>query len=363
MTEDIYFKLGERLNENPYKWPLNDLFLDVLREYYTEDQAVFAAAFPIGQHSSGALARYYDCDEDGLLVSLNAMADLGMIFTSRTKDGEVEYSLTPFLPGVFEFQLMRGTDTPEDRKKAKMVAGLMTRMKAQAAELRKNPEIMKELRRAPAARTVTVEKELPPNSEIYPFEKLTELVEAADSFGASVCYCRHHAFLVDSPCKVENVPRYSCLSFNNVADFVVERDFGKRISKEECLSILAATEKAGLIHNANNFTGSIIFVCNCCGCCCEFLKMIKEAGHTGALAYSNFGVETDEASCTGCGDCLDRCSMEALNVVDEIIRVDKNLCLGCGNCVSACLTETLSMVRRASVVPPEGGTTMGGMAV
>jgi len=264
---------------------------------------------------------------------------------------------------VFEFQLMRGTDTPEDRKKAKMVSELMTRMKAQAAELAKNPEILKKLRRAPAARTITVEQELPQGTEIYPFEKLTELVETADSFGASVCYCRHHAYLVDNPCKVENVPRHSCLSFNSVADFVVERDFGKRITKEESLATLAATEKAGLVHNVNNFTGALIFVCNCCGCCCEFLKMIKDAGHTGALAYSNFRPVIEESSCTGCGDCLERCAMEALSVVDEIIQVDRNLCIGCGNCVSACPTETLSMVRKASVVPPEGGTTMGGLAV
>ena len=39
MTEDIYFKLGEGLNENQLKWPLDDVFLGILREYYTEEQA------------------------------------------------------------------------------------------------------------------------------------------------------------------------------------------------------------------------------------------------------------------------------------------------------------------------------------
>jgi Fe-S-cluster-containing hydrogenase component 2 len=55
--------------------------------------------------------------------------------------------------------------------------------------------------------------------------------------------------------------------------------------------------------------------------------------------------------------------MEALSVVDEIIRVNKDHCIGCGNCVSACLTETLSMVRRSHITPPKGGMTMGGFAV
>jgi ferredoxin len=363
MTEDIYFKLGERLNENPIKWPLDDVFLGILREYYTEEEAALGAEFPLGQHSSSALAQQLNRDEMTLVALMDAMANNGQIFTSKGKDGGAEYSLTPFFPGVFEFQLMRGTDTPEDRKKAKMVKAFMENMKVMAAAMMENPEMIKEMMPEAAARTITVERELPRGSEIYPFEKLTELVDQAESFAASVCYCRHHAFLIDNACKVDNVPQYSCLSFSNVADFVVERKFGKRISREECYEIIGAAEKAGLVHNANNFTGDLIFICNCCGCCCEFLKMIKELGMVGGLAYSNFEVSIDEGPCTGCGDCVERCAMEALNLADEVIQVNKAHCIGCGNCVSACPAEALSMVRRASVVPPKGGMTMGGLAV
>ena len=71
----------------------------------------------------------------------------------------------------------------------------------------------------------------------------------------------------------------------------------------------------------------------------------------------------DKGSCTGCGDCVDRCAMEALSVIDEVVQVYKAHCIGCGNCVSTCPAEALSMVRRSSVVPPEGGMTMGGLAV
>jgi len=91
--------------------------------------------------------------------------------------------------------------------------------------------------------------------------------------------------------------------------------------------------------------------------------MIKELGMVGGLAYSNFELAIDEGSCTGCGDCVERCAMEALSVVDEVISVNPVHCIGCGNCVSVCPTETVSMVRRASVVPPQGGLTMGGLAV
>ena len=42
--------------------------------------------------------------------------------------------------------------------------------------------------------------------------------------------------------------------------------------------------------------------------------MIKELGMVGGLAYSNFELAIDEGSCTGCGDCEERCAMEALSL-------------------------------------------------
>ena len=365
MSEDVHYKLGERLNEGPMKMPLTDAFLDILREYYTEEQAAVGANFPKGAHVGKDLAKHYGRDEKELVEFLETMAGSGLIFTVRKNNGETEYSLTPFVPGVFEFQLMRGTDTPQDRKTARMVTDFMESMEDMMAEIMKNnPEIVQEMMPDAAARTVTVEKELPQTGEIYPYEKLTEMVQNETSFCASVCYCRHHAFLIDEPCKVENVPRYSCLSFGNVAEFVIEHKFGKRISKEECLKILEEVEEAGLVHNANNFIGDMVFVCNCCGCCCGFIKMLKKFENKAILAYSNFEVAIDEDTCSGCEDCIERCQMEALSLNDdEIIVVNKENCIGCGNCVSVCPTECLSMVRRSNTKPPEAGATFGGLGV
>jgi len=33
MSEDVHYRLGERLNENQVKLPLVDQFLEILREY------------------------------------------------------------------------------------------------------------------------------------------------------------------------------------------------------------------------------------------------------------------------------------------------------------------------------------------
>ena len=121
MSEDVYYKLGERLNEYPVKMPLVDAFLDILREYYTEEQAALGAAIPKGNHLARDLAKQLNRDEQELVASLETMADSGLIFTAKNDAGETEYSLTPFVPGVWEFQLMKGTDTEHDRRAARMM--------------------------------------------------------------------------------------------------------------------------------------------------------------------------------------------------------------------------------------------------
>ena len=255
MSEDVYFKLGVRLNENPVKMPLVESFFKLMREFYTEEQAALAVDFPKGEHSLQDLAKHFKRDEKELADFLETMADGGLVFTTRTEIGDYAYSLTPFFPGAVEFQLMRGVDTPKDRRIALIMTEFNETLESLMVAAVENPEVAKEMMPEGAARTITVEKDLPHGKEIYPYERLSELVNQENSFAASVCYCRHHGYLLDDPCQVEGVPQYSCLSFGKAADFVVDRKFGKKISKEECLGILEDAEKAGLIHNTNNFHG------------------------------------------------------------------------------------------------------------
>ena len=235
MSEDVHYKLGERLNEYPVKMPLVDAFLDILREYYTEEQAALCAAIPKGNHLAPDLAKQLNRDEQELVESLETMADSGLIFTAKNDAGQTEYSVTPFVPGVWEFQLMRGTDTEHDRKAARMMHDFGKTVEELMVATLKDPELAKQIVPEAAARTITVQKELPPGTEIFPFERLAVMVEQEESFAAGVCYCRHHAYLLDDPCKIEDLPKRACLSFGKAADFVADRKFGERITKEECL--------------------------------------------------------------------------------------------------------------------------------
>ena len=144
---------------------------------------------------------------------------------------------------------------------------------------------------------------------------------------------------------------------------MIDRKFAKRFSRQELLALLEKCEEKGLVHNINNFMGDNIVLCNCCGCCCNFLVRMKQYRGLKQVAGSNFVAVVDPESCIGCGDCLDRCQMDALELGDETVRVIEEYCLGCGNCISVCPSESLSLVRCLEVRPPEKPKEIVGLGV
>jgi len=354
-NDDVYYRLGMRLNEHQVKMLLVEPFFKILEEFYTPEEAEVGAQFPIGCFTVDELRKTYDQDAESLTERLESMADKGLIFVIKGKDGVRKYTLTQFVPGVVEYQLMRGVDTPKDRKVAKMLKAFMEgEMRDLMEPMLKDPELMKQMMPEAPARIITVEGLLPDDTtEVYSYERLSELIDKETCFSAATCYCRHHKYLLDDPCKIEGLPQHSCLLLGEAADYAIDRGFGNKITKEEAHGIVELSEKAGLMHNVGNYSDRAFFVCNCCGCCCEFLGTAKRTQNNVMLEYSNFIVVADKETCSGCGDCLDRCQMEALSLVDDLVAVDEKICFGCGNCVSVCPTESLSMVRRASVIPPQ----------
>ena len=51
----------------------------------------------------------------------------------------------------------------------------------------------------------------------------------------------------------------------------------------------------------------------------------------------------DQETCTGCGECVDSCPLEAIEIKDDKAVVDAETCGDCGSCVDVCSTESITI--------------------
>lgn len=57
-----------------------------------------------------------------------------------------------------------------------------------------------------------------------------------------------------------------------------------------------------------------------------------------------FKVEIDREKCEGCGECVDNCPGEVLEMVDDKASVaNPDECLGCESCVSVCPSGAVTL--------------------
>ena len=53
-------------------------------------------------------------------------------------------------------------------------------------------------------------------------------------------------------------------------------------------------------------------------------------------------VKVDNEKCTGCGQCVDVCPVQAIEIVDNKAVISES-CIDCGACLNVCGVEALSM--------------------
>ncbi len=354
MKDDIYTRLGARLNRNPIKMPLVEATIAFLKEVFTEEQAELGAAFPMGTHSLTSLARELSRDEKDLQRILEDMADEGLILIVETSDGGKEYSLAPYIPGILEFQYLRGEDNDKVRRRTVLVNDMWAAAEAAIEELCRKADPAALAARPGTLRTIAIEQHLPGGTGIATWEKMSEILESETSFAAGACYCRQKAALNGHPCKLENLPPETCIFFGKVADFMVERKFARRFSREGVVQLLKDCETAGLIHNFNNFIGGgNTLLCNCCGCCCDIIAQMKKIKGYRGITGANFSAVVEPSACTACGRCIERCQISAIVMADQAAAVIPEQCLGCGLCVKTCPTGAITLRRSRDITPPQ----------
>jgi Pyruvate/2-oxoacid:ferredoxin oxidoreductase delta subunit len=343
MTDEIYRGLMERFARRGGRYPGLDIpeFYELARELYSPEEAALAAAMPKGFVTAGQLAGIMGRDEGEVGAALRTMAAKGLCMAVEL-NGTQSFSLPPLVPGIFEYQFLRGTKTEKDRRIAKVIRAYRQAVNA----VQGIPKVT-----FPATRVIPVDEKIEAGSTIHTYDQMSSYVEIADPISVATCFCRHEAELVD-PNDSCGAPNEVCMSFGMGARFVIEQGMGREVSKQEALGILKKSEEAGLVHCSVN-RQQLDFVCNCCADHCEILEVALAQPKPGRILNSGFEPRLDPDACNACEDCVDKCPMTALAMSeDDVPRVDLDRCIGCGICATVCPTESFVLTAKEGFPEP-----------
>ncbi|MGV8075435.1 MAG: ATP-binding protein [Syntrophobacteraceae bacterium] len=324
-----YEKFMEKLATLPIHSPKTESKIEIviLQKLMTPDQAELACFLSAMPEPAAAIAERAGMETEALRAAIEPLVKKGIIFKVYTE--EPLYCLYPLIPGVWEFQL--GKLDPQDVKRwesyweEKLAQDLFTN-------------------KTPLIRTVPVTKTIPTEMNVFSYEEVEKLVDEARVITLTDCVCRTSKHMIGEGCDAP--VKDSCLALNEWADYYAENGMGRRVSKEKAKEVLAMARDAGLIHNTMNVQQGSQFICNCCGCCCAGLRAITQLNIPTSVAKSNFIAEISTDECTGCGTCVERCQVKALEIVDDVAHLLEERCIGCGVCKTFCPVEAISLKRR-----------------
>jgi formate hydrogenlyase subunit 6/NADH:ubiquinone oxidoreductase subunit I len=338
----------------------------MLKAIFTPEEASLVTEIPFSGRYLEELAELKQMDPAELRSKLDALAKKGAVFRTVTED-TVRYSLNEGL-----FTMYRGTFWPgRHDERSKAVAPPANQYYYHGWGDQTKDTHQKGLRVLP------IETTIEDTRQILPFEEVVKVLESHEYFAVAHCPCRSRKNEDPefSDCKYST---QVCLHFDRLAHYIVENDLGREVTMEESREILRQAAEEGLVHGISNMVEDVDTICNCCKCCCMFLEAYHKLGHAQGMTPSNYRARVNPELCIGCGLCVKRCPMEAIQLEDspeaenrvtritdetgkvkelknksgKVATIDTEICIGCGVCAYKCSTESLVLERYEVVTHP-----------
>ncbi|MFB0562695.1 MAG: 4Fe-4S binding protein [Candidatus Lokiarchaeia archaeon] len=331
MSDDVYKKLRDKLDQLPIGFPESEEAFEILKALYTPEEAELALRLPVQIKTFEEIVEELGEDPEELKEKLDSMADKGTVFHIE-REGKRLYRMLPSLVGFSETPFWSGRKDERTQKLAPLWRKYF--------EKRFSYEIGD--REQSIMRVIPIDVSIESGSKVTPYEDLKELLKANRFFAVAYCPCRQIAKEVGEGC---DHSLEVCLHFDSMGEYIVSHGMGREITREEALDLLKKCNEEGLVHTTENHQGKLATICNCCGDCCVFFRALKLSKLPRALAKSNYLSTVDSDLCEACGTCAERCPMEAITV-DEFAIVDEDRCVGCGVCYPTCSQEAIILVRK-----------------
>lgn len=225
-------------------------------------------------------------------------------------DGKDHYFLELYVPGVMEYMVAN----KENVKKYPVIAECFEEYTRKlgptlAGNLPIGMGVM---------RVIPIDSAIEGDTRRASYEEITDLISKHEHFSVADCACRTSMRVIGEGCghTVEDM----CIQLGPAAEYYIRTGRGRKITKEEAVTICQQAEKEGLVHSIPNLSGpgNALAVCNCCGCSCFGLRNATFYKNPD-FSRSNYVAQVNKDKCVACGECVENCQVNAL-------KLGQNLC-------------------------------------
>ncbi len=339
LSTDVFQRLAAHLSMTGM--PLTDALVDLLKETFTENQAQIALLLtpwpiPLKTQTIDEIAGHSGISKDTIQESLDALVAKNLIFYNTNANGQKAYAFHHAGFGFPQSFFWNGSQSETAQKMTKLVLKYFNRDTTKKAFGGTDTK---------PYRYIPIHQSLEPDLQaVLPHDRMQTIIDNADTIAVAHCPCRVQAKMWGRGC---DHSLEVCLKFDELADYLIDRELGRPITKKEATYIIDQAAKEGLVHFVDNVASKVKHNCNCCGCACWNVGSIRRRRIPRDELMAVYFLRTiDPDNCTGCESCVDICPVAAIDIKDGIAVVDQEWCIGCGVCATQCDFDAVHITYR-----------------
>ena len=305
-------KLCEKIGDGHYKITPDCAEYKVFEQWMTDEQITLLLAIKGAMKPNfvGGIARRAGMDKEKARQMLRELTEIGLLVQVLVPKIGLEIYLQPlYTPGVFEFLLL---NEPFCRAHPEIAYAF-----EQHATDSQTEHAMNTPMGAGIMRVIPVENAIPAEAQQIDKERVSYYIEKnADHLCALPCQCRRVRKLMGEG--AGDLDESFCLFMGHCADMFINLGRGKKLTKEEAYEMMRHVEEIGCVHQITTLEdGNTFAICNCQPESCLALG-VTQYFNTPAFTQSNYVAEIDKEKCVACGQCVDKCANNAIQMGQKL---------------------------------------------